>query len=631
MPFFSRSAFNWLNGLELDVRLGLRMLRKSWGLTLVGGLAMTVTIGLGASMHSVGNTLSGTALPFEGGDRVIAIQPWNALQQNARGATPDELERWRALDTVESIGAFRRTTSDTMTPAGPVGSQRVAEMTASGFALTGVQPLVGRTFTAEDERAGAALVAVIGAGLWRSGLASDPAVVGRSVHLDGMPYTVVGVMPEGFGFPVNERIWIPLRDDPLDTRPLTVFGRLAPGVTLEQATTEAEVTRTPQSAAADARARFAPRVVPYVAAVMGPLEGNWVGGLILLVAALLLVPPAANIAVLVYTRTAIRRPEFVARHALGASRGRIVGQVFVELLVLMAVAGAGGILLAQAFAWRLAGIVMPGTNLGNLPFWMEPGLAPETLVVVAGLAVLAALIAGGMPAFQATGWWRRSGLLASMNQRGGAATLGTGWSARLALQVALALAVIPSALEVGWPMLRTVVTGPGIALDEFVTGSLSVDGSSSPDGLLVDELIERLRAEPGVTGVTVSESVLLQEAWADLEVEGEGDPDDPWQVRTNRVDGAFFEIFEAALLAGRGFDEPGVAPDAAVVVNRRFAREVLGDAGVLGRRIRYASDPAWYEIVTFCAIFMIAVGLAAVAGPARRLLRIDPAEALREE
>jgi hypothetical protein len=115
------------------------------------------------------------------------------------------------------------------------------------------------------------------------------------------------------------------------------------------------------------------------------------------------------------------------------------------------------------------------------------------------------------------------------------------------------------------------------------------------DGLLVDQMVGRLRAEPGVTAVTVSESVLMQETWADLVVDG-GDPDDPWQVRTNRIDDAFLETFEAALLAGRGFDEPGIAPGAAVVVSRRFAREVLGDAGVLGRRIRYASEPTWYEI-----------------------------------
>ena len=358
----------WLETFWLDARLGLRMLRRSWGLTLVGGLAMAVTIGLGASMFTIWDTVTGTRLPLDEGDRIVAIQAFDKAAQRVHRETPlPDFRRWReTLKSVEQVSAMRPIVPAVIARAGADDSVAAAEMTASGFQLARVRPLLGRPLIEDDEREGAEPVAVIGYQLWKEGFSSDPAVLGQRIQIGDTPHIVVGVMPGGFRFPINQRLWTPLRTNPVGevrrgSTDVAVFARLAPGATLEGA--KAEVTTVgllPHDAAAGTTAQREPRVVPYAAGMLPTVNRNsWLAGVIFLVGALLLIPPCANIAILVYARTVTRREEFAARTALGASRGRIVMQLFVEVLVLAAGAGIAGLLLARQFSGRLAGIVMP--------------------------------------------------------------------------------------------------------------------------------------------------------------------------------------------------------------------------------------------------------------------------------
>ena len=589
----------WLETFWLDTKLGLRMLRRSWGLTLVGGLAMAVTIGLGASMFTIWDTFAGTRLPLDEGDRVVAIQPFDRAAQRVDRATPlQDFRRWReTLKSVEQVSAMRPIVPAVTARDGADDSVTAAEMTASGFQLARVQPLLGRPLIEEDEREGAEPVAVIGYQLWREGFSSDPAVLGQRIQIGDTPHIVVGVMPAGFRFPVNQRLWIPLRTNPLGEvraglTDVVVFARLVPGATLESA--HAEVTTVgllPHDAAAGTTARREPRVVPYVVGILPWVDRNsWLAGVIFLVGALLLIPPCANIAILVYARTVTRRDEFTVRTALGASRGRIVMQLFVEVLVLAAGAGIAGLLLAREFSGRLAGMVMPTMGPANLPYWMdfEPSLA--TVLCVAGLSVLAAAIAGAVPAFRVTGRWRKSGFLGLGNRSAGA-RLGKTWTALLATQVALSLAILPSAMEMLWGTFRPTILGPGLPVDEFLTASLVMEGDTSRFDNLRIEAVRRLTSEAGVSGVTVSAVAVFDEPNAEIEVEGSEGHDA--EARFNSVDEKFFEVFGARFLAGRSFDAsdfgPGRTP---VVVNRSFATEVMGGLNVLGRRVRYRDRPA---------------------------------------
>ena len=349
----------WLETFWLDAKLGLRMLRRSWGLTLVGGLAMAVTIGLGASMFTIWDTVAGTRLPLDEGDRVVAIQPFDKAAQRVHRTTPlPDFRRWReTLKSVEHVSAMRPIVPAVIARDGADDSVAAAEMTASAFQLARVQPLLGRPLIEDDEREGAEPVAVIGYRLWQEGFSSDPAVLGQRIQIGDTPHIVVGVMPGGFGFPVNQRLWTPLRTNAA----AFIFARLVPGATLERA--QAEVTTLgllPRDIAVGTTAQLEPRVVPYAAGLFPDVNRNtWLAGVIFLLGALLLIPPCANIAILVYARTVTRRDEFAVRTALGASRGRIVIQLFVEVLVLASGAGIAGLLLARQFSGRLASIVMP--------------------------------------------------------------------------------------------------------------------------------------------------------------------------------------------------------------------------------------------------------------------------------
>jgi predicted permease len=589
----------WLDTFWLDARLGLRMLRRSWGLTLVGGLAMAVTIGLGASMFTIWDTVTVTTLPLEEGDRVVALQAFDKGSQRVRRDTPlPDFRRWRdTLTSVEHASAMRPFAPAVITRDNAFDGVLAAEMTASAFELARVQPLLGRPLLEDDEREGAEPVAVIGYRLWQEGFSSDPAVLGQRVQIGDTPHVVVGVMPEGFRFPINQRLWTALRRGPADGGPdALVFARLARGATLERAQAEvATLGLLPRDASAGTTPQFEPRVVPYAAGIFPTAKSSeWIAGVIFLVAGILLIPPCANIAILVYARTVTRQGEFAARTALGASRGRIVMQLFVEVLVLAAGAGVAGFLLARQFSARLAGIVMPGMTAGNLPFWMDFTPALATVLYIAGLSVVAAAIAGAVPAFRVTGRWKQAGAFSS-GQRGGGARLGTAWMALLATQVALSVAILPSAMEMLWGTFRPTIVGPGMALEQFLTADLVMEGDRSRFDTLRADAVRQLTSEAGIAGVATSASPLLQEPFADIRIEGT--ETQGLQVRFNAVDDRFFDVFGVRFLAGRDFDASDAGPGRTpLIVNRTFVAEVFGPpsqgsgaAGrnALGRRIQY--------------------------------------------
>jgi predicted permease len=639
----------------LDVKLGLRLMRKSWGVTLVGGVAMAVTIGLGTSIFTIWNTATATTLPLPDGDRIVAIQTFDAAtQQIHRDSSLQDLRRWREhLRTVTDVSAMRRVQRTLASPDGAAGRISVAEMTASAFRLVRVQPVLGRPLLDEDERDGTNVV-VIGVAQWQQGFASDPAVLGRRLRLDDVDYTVVGVMPEAFGFPVSEHIWIPLRTNPSDdpgarTPGVFVFARLAPGFTQESAHAEvAALGLLPQNRGPQANESLRARVVPYVAGLFSlDASRRWTGSLVLVLAALLLLPPCANIGILVYARAVTRREEFATRYALGASRRRIVTQIFVEVLVLAAAAGMAGLLVARqfAFAERLSAAVLPDMGPGHVPFWFDFRPSPGTVLCLAGLVAIAAVIAGALPGMRVTGRWRKAGLHA-LGERGAGVGLGRTWTALLAMQVAVAVAVLPIGAQVIWGISKSSLSGPGMDVDRFLTGWVVMEGDDARFGARQSELVHRLNAEAAISGVTLSADPLMNESGAEVEVGG-GAERATGRVAVNRVDPAFFELFGARFRMGRTFDAADFGPgqSQAIVVTRTFATEIAGTENVLGRRVRYVTrqdahvspEPErWYEIVGVVEDFPSDYDRATVyhpllPGPVRQVtvtLRVGPDAAL---
>jgi putative ABC transport system permease protein len=635
----------WLDGFALDAKLGLRMLRRSWGLTLAGGLAMTIVITISAVAFVFLDEFMGrTAPPLDEGERVVALQTWDAEAHRRRDTSRRDLERWRAtLQSVEDVGGFQTIERRLIVEGRPAEWVRIAEITASGFRLARIAPRLGRWIAEADEHVAAAPVVVIGYDVWRSRFASDPAVIGHTVRLGEILHTVVGVMPEEFAFPFNHRFWIPLRPDPSGSVPHApqgvVFARLAPGVSLDGA--QAELTTIgllPPAAGPTSGDERSPRVVPYTFAFTDDVERGelaWTQRIILLLVTLLLVPPCLNIAVLIYARTVTRQEEFAARYALGASRGRIVVQLFVEVLVLSSAAGALALALTRPILSQIGEIFRRHPEMGgSLPFWADFEFSFRATLFVAGLAVLAALIAGLVPALQATGRVLPNALR-SLGSRTGI-PLGATWTALIVAQVGVALAGLPSTMELAWGHLRPGVLGPGFAAGEFLTARLAVDAQRVPAAeadlpafasrvrSLRAEVVRQIEAAPGVSAVTLAAALPGAEPVTFVEIdEGAAGPSTGsgpsraesrdgarrvrrYAFRANQVDQAFFAVFEAPLLAGRTFDGRDFGAAGTAIVDQTFVRQVVGDGNALGRRIRPAPAPGseagpWYEIVGIVA------------------------------
>ena len=620
----------------LDVKIGLRRLTAEWGLTLVGGMALTTAMTMGAVVFGVLDAFIAPSIPLDEGDRVVALQAWDGRANACRQISAADYLRWRdRLTSVEDVGAFHTVARNLITGDVPPEPVVVAEITASGFTLARVPPLLGRPLTSQDEEPGAELVVVIGYDPWRDRFALDSAVLGRQVRLGRTAHTVVGVMPEGFAFPMNHDFWTPLRLDETPTLRTVdgqgaIFARLAPGASVEQVgaelaalgLTESETQPSPPGAART-------RVVPYPLAFVDDFAQSPIMlGIIVILASLLLVPPCANLAILVYARSASRLAEFAARHALGASRGRIVSQLFVETFLLAAASGIVALMLVRLALGQVAAF-LDRQIAGGLPFWFDVTPSLATVLLVTLLALVAATIAGLLPGLQATGRLMKEGLAALGSRTD--PRLGRTWTVLVVAQVGFAVAATPTALEMAWGTLRPSTLGPGFPAEDYLTARLELDAEGPGPGdpaapapvgnrleVVLPELVRRLEGEPGIAGATVASALPGTGRWAFLEMEPVNgvDPARPPSalqedhlIQLLRVGADFWRTFELRALSGRLLNSAdGLGGQEPIVVNESFVRLVMGGRSPVGHRLRYTryssgagappdEDLRWFEIV----------------------------------
>jgi predicted permease len=591
---------------RMDFKLALRMLARYPGLTLVGVLGMAVGITISAGAFSILYTLTDDRLPLPEGDRIVTVQYWDQVKNRPERRIARDLLEWRSTATsVQDLGAFRQVTRNLIASGARPEAVRLAEMSAAGFRVACVAPLLGRYLLESDEQAGAPHVLVIGYDVWRNRFGSDPAIVGRHVQLGDVNHEIVGVMPEGFAFPVNHRFWVPYRVDagrsaPLQGPALTTFARLAPGVSLEMANAELQTLgERAASTMPDTHGKLRPRVLPYTFPFfeINDPSALWVVHVMQLVISLLLVIVCFNVGILVYARTATRHGEIALRAALGASRRRIVGQLFIEALVLAGAAAAMG-LIFTAFGLRQVSAAMAEAFAG-IPFWWTFELSPGVVVYTILLTVLAAIIVGCVPALQATGRRVQSGLKSMTSGGGSGMQLGRTWTLLVVVQVAIAVALLPAAVFHAWDSLRYANADVGFAAREFLATQVVTTEAGPPRDAA---LLAAVEADPKVAAVTFGSSAPGGEATAWIDVEGVEIPkgaaeQQGWvrygtraghEARFNRIDLQFFDVFGVPVLAGRTFMAADTNPAArTVIVNEAFVRQILGGGQVLGRRVRY--------------------------------------------
>jgi len=592
--------------LLLDLKLALRMLVKYPLLTFVSSLGIAFGIAAGVGGFELRSKFLDPTLPLDEGGRIVGLRNWDTRADRPGPLGDADFRNWlEQLQRIDDLGAVALTEQN-LTVNGDVEPLAVAEMTASGFRVARIPPLLGRTLVQGDEAAGAAPVAVIGHSLWQRRFLGDLGVVGRSVRLGAEPTTIVGVMPENFGFPVAHQVWTPLRLG--RSTALMVFGRLAPGVTRSEA--QAELTTVGRRSAADApdtHAFLQPEVIPYSNLIFDPRNFEVALGLTLanIFLITLVIVVSANVALLMFARAASREREIGVRYALGAGRSRIVTQLFAEGLVLSGLSVILGLVIARYALGSLLRTVEADSGRA-LPFWINDSLTPSTVAYGVGLAMIVAVIIGVFPALKIT----RKGLdsrLRSHSAGGGGYRFGGVWTAVIVAQVAVTV-VFPAA---AFFFHRWVVAGQtrdvGFAANEFLSARLVMDpGTRGRTAVTVEELRRQVSAEPGVSSITMADRLPgMRHAGGRFEVEGdEAPPTYGYDVRVASVDADFFSALGAPVLAGRAFAPSEVASGREVtIVNASFVARVLHGRNPIGRRVRLVGRDAehplgpWIDII----------------------------------
>ena len=619
-------AMSWsLTDAGSELGVAARRLRRRPGYAAAHVTLLAVSIGVNAAVFALYDHLFLRPLPFGRPDGLVCLLttfPSAGGTPEDFAASPLDFVRWRERSRrVEDIAVA--TPRDVSVGEGETAASVPGEMaSASLFALLGSRPILGRTFTAEEDREDGDAV-VLGHGLWARRFGADPGVVGRTVRIDGAARTVVGVMPPGFQ-PTFSRaeLWLPLGIDAAHlgrraSRYLATLGRLKPGVTPAQAQAELAILNEGLRAESPAtHAGWGVRVTPMREFYFGPRRPAVVV-LLMAVAALLLVA-CSNLAHLALTHAVSRRGELALRLALGASRARLLREPALEALVLGAVGAALG--LALAFVAIPPAIALDA-ELGRLAGRVRPDAAVVAFAAIT--TVLATALVGVLPAWRAT-----RGLLADAGAAGSrvAGDRGDG-RLRQALvvgQVTLSLVLLCGAALLVKGLLRLREAPRGFRSEGLVAAQIVLPASRYQDAaartVFMDRVLERVRALPGVTAAatTMTRFHLVTSMRATIVIEGRATAaGEDLTVHFRRISPGYVAAMATPLVAGRdieatdGMEAPGVA-----LVNESFVRQYLGGRDPLGHRLRrgLGAAPKWLTIVGVVADVKD-VGLVADAGP----------------
>ena len=588
-----------------EVRLGLRLIVKQPILSLTIVLALATGICLATMGFTFRDQLLNSKLPYKAGDRFARF-----IVLNRDGGRLDlDLERYHTLrdraTTFEHIGAAGGRPFTVEHESGELEQISGALITPRTMKWLDAAPMLGRTLIPEDGEQGAEPVVLLRESLWRRRYSSDPQVVGQRITVGGQPRAVVGIMPDTFEFPNSGELWLPLDELALGNRNavrnrvggmvpgLRVIGVIKSGATFEAATTEANALASPLATAPppDDIARLV--VLPFTAELS---EAETVMSALVFVLVMVLLVVASNVATLVFARTWARAPELAVRTALGAARSRVVGQLFVETLLLGSIAAVMGLAGAYAALRYIKG------SFEGWPFWIALDPNPRIVAFVVVLTLIVAMIAGLFPALKVTRHDLRNALQAGRGFAfGGFGKVG---AFLLVVEIALSVALLNGAVTMARAFNANIQDIPALSANQVLTAQLG--RIESPEAR--DKIVAAAAAMPGVIAAGAGQLVpRLYPPPRPTAVEPIGD--EPARAAqpapSHAVGNGYLEAIGARTLAGRLFVasdfSAGAAPVA--VVNAPFVDRFLGGRNPIGRRIRIekpredGSQEPWREIV----------------------------------
>jgi putative ABC transport system permease protein len=599
-----------------EIRLGLRLIAKQPVLSATIILALATGMGLATMGFTLRDAIVNGKLPYDDGDRFARLNVYD----REGGRIDLDLERYHAIlekaSSFEHVGAVGGRPFTIAHGPGEVESVNGAFITPRSLGLLPGAPIAGRTLIPADGLPGAERVLLLRDSLWQRRYGGDAGLIGRRLDIGGQLRTVVGVMPDSFKFPASGEIWLPLDDLTLGgtlqapTPGLRVFGVVRAGTTFEAASIELNELSRQVSAAEGQNREVRVQARPY--ASDSDQAGLAMSALIVVLVALLLVV-ASNIATLVFARTWARAPELAVRSALGAARSRVVGQLFIEVLILGSIAAVIGLASAQTALRYLARTIVP------LPFWITLEPSPRTMAFVVFLTLLVSAVSGLWPALRVT----RHDLRNTLQAGRGFATGGFGrvGAALMIVEIALSVALLNGAVSMARAFKSLTNDIPALPSGQVLTAQLGrID---SPE--MREKVVAAAATLPGVIAAGAGQQLpRLYPPPRPTVVEATGDePARAAQMApSHAVGNHFLEAIGGRAIAGRLFTASdfvaGAAPVA--VVNEPFVRTFLGGRNPIGRRIRVDEARAageaepWREIVGVVPDLGLNVGDPALTG-----------------
>ncbi|MBI2835010.1 MAG: ABC transporter permease [Acidobacteria bacterium] len=583
-----------MESLIQDIRYGARTLLQSRTFTILAVLCLAIGIGVNGMIFSVTDAIVIRPFPYKDPERIVRVyetQPKGGI--NRAGVSYQNLRDWREQNTVFSDIAGLTFRSLTISSGEDPQRYLGGVVSWNLFPLLGVEPVIGRGFREDDDRPGAAPVVLISHDVWVRHYGSDRSVVGRTVQVNTVAHTVVGVMPPRFQFPQNQRIWVSLT--PLEhagarsDRNLTVYARLKPGVDLDRARREigalaAQVSRQYPggegwtASLESLREDFIPEEVKLVTlTMMGAVT------LVLFIA-------CANVANLLLARATARHREISIRAALGAGRGRIVRQLLTESVLIALFSVPLGIMLAYVGLTLLDRSLPPD----EVPSYISWRLDARSLAYVIAVSVTTGFIFGLAPAAQASRGNLHEALKEGSRGSGAGARRNTLRSALVVAEVALSLVLLIGASLFVRSFLNLKGASGGFDTAPLMTMRFYMPGEryreAEPKAQRVEDIIRRIEGLPGVQAASASNLIPLGGGGDEgpIQIDGRAVPrsEEPF-VTFAGVTPHFFKTLKVPLLRGRDFTDPeGAARTPVAVINQTMAKRFWPKEDPVGKRYR---------------------------------------------
>jgi predicted permease len=579
-----------------------------------GAIVLTMGLGIGANttVFSLVNAILRKPLPFPGGERLVTVA--STIPAKGRNSEPLSLPDYQDFRaearSFEALEAYYPEAVRITERANPPDSYAGARITPGMFGMLRVRPAAGRLFTPEDAEAAAPAVMLIGNSVWRDRYASDPAILGRTVRANGIPVTIVGVMPDGLKFPVNEDLWLPLKPTPRlqrrDERRLLFVGMRRQGFNLGQVQADLNViARRLEHEYPDSNKGYGVNVRTFHETFNGG-DIKTVFLLMLGAVAFVLLIACANIANMLLSRAIARSREVSIRSALGAGRWRLVRQLLVESVMLSLAGGLAGLALA---VWGIKGFTYAVTNFPK-PYWIDFSMDYAVLGYFAAISLAAGILFGLAPALRASrndlGEALKQGSRGSEGGRGGLFS-----SALVIVQFALAVVLLTGAGLLTRSLVEHQNTYRGIPAEKILSMNLGLPEQKYPTPAerqrFFERLLPRLESLPGVDGAAMV-SLLPGAGGYRWEFEAEGQPETGSGKRPEalgvEMSRNYFRLLNISLRGGRMFeDSDGLPGKEAAIVSQRLASRFFPNQDAVGKRIRiFTGDQPgpWITITGVC-------------------------------